>query len=311
MQKAEIKAYTKEVAEKLGEYKDIPVRQIEAIITHMGRDFVEEHLAQTVQAENEGGLMIEGNRRRRTVGGVFFYLLKDKIPQEKKRDIYPNYGNNNRGKVVEWEKRLEHIKHLLEQAEELHGEMQYVNVTLHGRVGEVYKHDNSVITTIRHVHKSVPMPKGVPTPPTDPITYVVYMAAKHWEPVEKALKKNPNERLVIEGTVVLDHETQTLALLAQSVLTKQMYKQVRKSEESKSTQNKAKQQSQQPKAEPKPPQMSDKDAKKVKELQQAAETLRGRLESMQQEGKTAGLKTTETLLKRTEKQIEAIERKYS
>lgn len=95
-------------------------------------------------------------------------------------------------------------------------------LTLIGRPGRVIRAGDCVITTLQSSGKLLTLPKGLPAPPAQPTTFVVYIAAKQWRKVEAALA-DPDEVLIIEGVPVYDERLPGLALLAQSVATKALH----------------------------------------------------------------------------------------
>lgn len=331
----ELQTYADEVAKQLGETKEQPVRQIELIVEHMGKAFTEKHLAETLKIEEKGGMKTEDGKRRRTIGGVFFYIVKGKLNAEQKQLIFPNSPQSGGG--IKWDERMEHVASLLEKADDEHGQLRYVNVTLNGFIKDVIKKDYTVVTTIRHVHETTPLPKGVPQPPKEPVLYMVYMGLRQWEPVEKALQKNPNDRVIIEGSAFLDFETKTFAVLAQTLTTKQLEKQARK--KSKKTPDAAATESKEQKKKPEKkekaasPQAAKQDSKNAKaekaqasankngasqdiaarleKLHNAAQIYREKIASMEAEGKSSAIALTKRLLKNTEKEIANLEKKLN
>ena len=112
-----------------------------------------------------------------------------------------------KGKVIEWEERQDYVDDLIDTAE--HGEMRYVNITLHGRPGKTIIEDNSVITTISHTHKQSPFPKGVPHPPEEATVYTVYIGIRQWNAVIEEIEAYSGDRLIIDGTVFWDADTES------------------------------------------------------------------------------------------------------
>jgi single-stranded DNA-binding protein len=218
--------------------------------------------------------------------------------------------------------------------------MRFVVATLHGRPGKVVIEDNSVMTTISHAHSQTPLPRGVPHPPETATLYTVYMAHKQWETVTESLEKYKNDRLIVEGTMFYDKETDTMAVLATRVSTKRMDKMARREEEeatntdakeTKSQKDDAKKQPKQSKGTPPPkpvrpmkpipqpkpqieveiPAGTPPDvADKLRQLYSAAETLRERIATMEKKGQS-GVAMTKKLLLNTEKQIEALEKQFT
>lgn len=231
MQPEEIKAYADEVAKRLGETEKKPVEQIHLLVEHAGKDFVEEHLAETFKIEENGGMLTDDKKRRRSIGGVFFYITKGKLDPELRGRIFPGYGSKPVvGKIIKWDERLEHIKPLLDAAE--HGDMRFVTMTFHGQVGKTIVDDNVVMTTIVHTFGQTPLPRGVPHPPEDGTTlYTVYMGRSQWDSITESLEKYKNDRIVVDGALFYDEATKSIAILASRVSTKRMDKLARRGEE--------------------------------------------------------------------------------
>lgn len=74
---------------KLNEKKDILIRRVVDII---GKEKAIDFYQKTKQIEEDGGLLTMNGSRRRTAGGVYFWLVKndEHIPQEKIREIFCN-----------------------------------------------------------------------------------------------------------------------------------------------------------------------------------------------------------------------------
>lgn len=81
--------------ESLGETDARALLQIHRIIERIGLDFALEKLEQTEQTEAQGGLMLSDDSRRRTKGGVFFFLVKQELKQEgRKTDMKEIFYKN-------------------------------------------------------------------------------------------------------------------------------------------------------------------------------------------------------------------------
>jgi hypothetical protein len=61
--------------------------QVDAIIDLRGHEFALDLLVKTVKVEMNGGLMIDDGSRRRTRGGVYIKLVRDKMNPEQKREF--------------------------------------------------------------------------------------------------------------------------------------------------------------------------------------------------------------------------------
>lgn len=74
------------ITQTLGETDWKPRIQIERIVQHLGADFAMAKLQETEQVESQGGLMLTDGSRRRTKGGVFFYLVRQWLKGEKRQE---------------------------------------------------------------------------------------------------------------------------------------------------------------------------------------------------------------------------------
>ena len=344
MEREEIKSLAEELAEELNETKPQPKRQIELLLEHMGEEFVRTKIEEAKKVEADGGMMVDDGSRRRTLGGVFFYVAKLDVPIDRRLLIFPNFGQAKRGKVIEWHERHEYVDKLLDADE--HGDMQYVKTMVQGRPGKIEIMDNSVVTTIQHIHRRIPMPRGVPFPPDTPMTYVIYMSLRHWEKVKESLEKYNSDKLIAEGTCIWDDETETFAVFANYVTTRRMNNQAQKEEQAQEDSDdkpakpdKAPASTDQPadkptkpakketkKAQAKPPAPSKqaepasapqaatpvsdslppKVATKLRQLHSAADKLRARIAEMEAKG-SSGVAMTKKLLANTERQIKQLE----
>lgn len=305
MDSEQLKSFAEDVAKQLNESGGDPVRQIALIAEHLGTDFVKENLEETLKIEAEGGMMTQEGERRRTPGGVFFYLVKGKMQPNVRQIIFPNFGQQAKGGVVEWKDRGEYV----EKAMQDRGELRRVSITVVGRPSNVVIEENSVFAVFNYEHPNAPYPRGVPQPPEKPDTYVVYMSMKHWEPVAEAVQ-NPKDELIVDGTLSWDDEHKCLAIFGTRVTTRLTEKRQRR-------QDRSKQDTQKPKKAEKPAAKADKGAvtvsdsfaddlpqdtaAEIRKLQQAASTLKERIAAKTAKGQKASME--EKLLRNNERQI--------
>src|SRR5690349_7656573 len=76
------------IAKALGESDEIPLGQITGVVRALGEELCLKLLEETQQIEAKGGMMLPDNSRKRTLGGVFFYLARQKLSQEDKLAIF-------------------------------------------------------------------------------------------------------------------------------------------------------------------------------------------------------------------------------
>lgn len=84
-----IKEVGSEIADELQETDPRPRGQIMHILEEMGEEFTRQLLADTFKVQEEGGMDIEDGSRKRTTGGVFFKLAKDRLDPKTRGRIFP------------------------------------------------------------------------------------------------------------------------------------------------------------------------------------------------------------------------------
>lgn len=80
------------IAEALGETENVPLRELEAIVQVCGVSFAQAILKETEEVEASGGLMTSDGKKRRTKGGVFFYLARYRMSRNARYIVYNRKG---------------------------------------------------------------------------------------------------------------------------------------------------------------------------------------------------------------------------
>ena len=307
----QISQLARQVADALGEKSAQPITQIGGLIEKCGWQFVETVLAETEATQAAGGLLTHDRKRRRSKGGVFFYLAKGRMDPKLRSAIFPNFGKGGDGTIappgIDWEDRVAPMKALRAEA----GQISGLTVSLSGRPGQLRIDGSSVMTVIEQREvKAPPYPKGVPHFDTvDGVTrYYIFMSLRHWKRVEKALE-DETDLLVIEGSAVYDAALEGIAILSTRVSTKALDYQKRKAKSQ--ALRKASEAREEAPADPPdltglPPEAADK----LTQLTSAADKLRRKLAAMEASGQGSGGKMTRSLLSQTEKQIASLRRQY-
>ncbi len=209
-----------QIAAQLGETDSKPVNLIKRIIQKCGVEQTQAWVAETLKIEEQGGLMIERLDRRRTTGGVFFYISKMAMPPEIMNEIFPRdlWGKKKKAakaggqkpasaqppvedyKPFDWEHRAEEVQELLREEG---GKVSSVKVVVVGRPDSVKINVNEVTLTMKRNFQLTHIPKGVPRPPVFATVTTVYVPLKMWNKVQEALK-DPEDRLVVEGFVAIE-----------------------------------------------------------------------------------------------------------
>lgn len=210
-------AVARDIGRQLDETNPEALEQIELIVQRLGVEKAQVFLQEALKIEAEGGLLVRDGSRRRTPGGVYFYLVRGKVSRKDRWAIWPHLAPKPKPPPpppFEWEERLEIVPNLLEQV----GESRTVKITLIGRPGRIVEKGEVVLTSMQGT-KAPSLPKGLPPVPTGPTTYVVFIAQKQWKKVAQAIK-DPQDVLIVEGYPVLDTRLRTITVFTQSVTTK-------------------------------------------------------------------------------------------
>ncbi|HMR67018.1 MAG TPA: hypothetical protein PKE64_23660, partial [Anaerolineae bacterium] len=155
------------------------------------------------------------------------YLVRSQIPKEERWAIWPELAPKPKPQPLDWEARLELVPDLLKQK----GVAATMKITLIGRPGRIVEKGEVVLTSMQQKAKSPSLPQGLPPLPTEPTTYIVYIARKQWQAVAQAIT-NPEDSLIVEGLPVLDKRLGTIAVFAQNVTTKRLQQAKREAQKS-------------------------------------------------------------------------------
>jgi hypothetical protein len=66
----------KTIAHTLGESEPEPLTQLQAVVEILGVEKATALCEKAVELEQQGGMLTKDGTRRKTVGGVFFYLVR-------------------------------------------------------------------------------------------------------------------------------------------------------------------------------------------------------------------------------------------
>jgi hypothetical protein len=231
-------ALAADIARQLAETNPIAKSQLEQVINRLGAQKAMELLEETMKVEAEGGMMTADQTRRRTAGGIYLYLAKSHLSPEDRRIIWPPHLRPPDAlkkpktpimPAITWEERLSLTPEILKRK----GEAFTVKITLIGRPGRVIEKGEVVLTSMQS-QKVPALPKGLPIPPTEPTTYVVYITRKQWSKVKEALK-NPQDVLIVEGYPMFDSRLKAMAVFALNTTTKFIQQSVREAQRNKTS----------------------------------------------------------------------------
>ena len=212
-----------EIAARLQEKNPYALVQIERIIERVGVETTHTFLDETLQIEANGGMLTNDKKRRRSPGGVFFYLIRGRVSHEDRKFIFPyprqrkKEGGPPKPAARPLKLNLEARRELLRELRKP-GEANTVKLTLIGRPAKILDRNQFVVITMSGKEPPA-LPKGLPALPTDdPTIYLVYIAQKQWKRVSDAIK-HPDDRLIIEGYPFNDKRLGVIGVLAQSTTT--------------------------------------------------------------------------------------------
>jgi hypothetical protein len=83
-------AVAERVAAELNETNPKARSQIRIMLKVTSQEFVENLVAETLAVEEGGGMLLPDTSRRRTVGGVFFQLAKQKLDPDQRAAVFPS-----------------------------------------------------------------------------------------------------------------------------------------------------------------------------------------------------------------------------
>lgn len=210
----EVEALVTEISQTLSEEN---VAQLKTAIEIIGLERARTCLSKAIEIEENGGMMIISGKRRRTPGGVFFYMVRTDASKDERRIIFPDLFQE-KAKPPSWRECNLYIAKLLKQTQK--GTVTKVKLTLIGRPKQVAKAKTCMVAVMEGRPVPESMPKGLPKPPNAGSSFAVFIATKQWNRVADSLKENKKDELIIEGYPIFDPAKQVTAVLAQGVTTK-------------------------------------------------------------------------------------------
>ncbi len=224
---AVLQAIVDEIAVQLGETEEEPRRQIKRAVRVLGEERTRSLVAQTLEIESAGGLMLPNESRRRTPGGVFFHLMRANIehkewyrifrPQTTGHDKGTRTDQTGTGTVTppfDWTTFGAAATEAMSSA----GEATTVKLTVIGRPGKIVERGDVALVAMRS-EKAPSLPKGVPAPPSPQTDYMVLVGMKQWRKVAEALAADPADKLLIEGYPTVQPEFAGITVYATSATT--------------------------------------------------------------------------------------------
>ena len=177
------------------------------VLRTLGADRCSAILTDTLQHEAAGGMLTKDGTRRRTPGGVFFQLVKERATPQERRRLFPRpAAQHTRAsmlaqphtspQLLTWDEVSRIIETL---ATGPVGEARTMKLTLIGRPGQVETRGQVVVFRMQGKPPAT-LPRGLPpVPNTAPLTWNVMVALRQWNRVKDSLAANHDDQLIIEG----------------------------------------------------------------------------------------------------------------
>ena len=239
------------IAAQLGETAPGARATIWRTVRTIGVDRAQAFVAQALEVEANGGLLVPDGSRRRTPGGVFFYLVRTQISDTEAVAINvlwrgaaqrrqlgvaakpPRRTTNTATPAPPatpplppfvWDEVAPIIAELTAQP----GEASTVKATIIGRPTQVVERQGVVVVALRST-KAPTLPKGLPPLPTTPTTYMIFVQQKQWAKVQAAMQ-HAADALIVEGYPVHEPRFAGITVYATQVTTKALQAAKRKTE---------------------------------------------------------------------------------
>ncbi len=218
------------IARRLGETERTPIVQITKIVRQFGPEATHAWVEQAETIEAAGGMTLPDGKRR-TLGGVFFKLVKDALSPKDRYSIFPMQHKRPPGVSTASPAAADTPAEPQDiEIPNATGEVRTVKITVIGRPGRIVQ-DPRGFVTISMQRTGVPaLPKGVPAPPATPTAYTVYIAQKQWQKVAEALQ-DPEDVLIVEGHPA--HDAGGITVYATNTTTKQLQQVQRQAQQAK------------------------------------------------------------------------------
>jgi len=221
------------IAAQLGETNSVPRATIWRTVRTLGPDRAQAFVAQAQEVEANGGMLIPDGSRKRTVGGIFFYLVRTQVSDEEAMQI------NRAWRWQQWKQRQpkkpkattpaplpptlppfvwDEADPIIAELTANIGDASTVKVTVIGRPNQVVERQGVVILALRST-KLPTLPKGLPPLPATPTNYMIFIQQKQWNKVREAMEQ-PDDALIVEGYPVHEPRFAGITVYATQVTTK-------------------------------------------------------------------------------------------
>ncbi len=196
------------IAERLGETATRPREQLARLLTLKSSTELEAVLTEAEQIAARHGLLTEDGSRPRTLGGIFFYLVRRTLSWRERAFVF-GLPPDQLPMPKNWRNR----KHLYADLTTA-GTVRSLRATLTGNPEKVVVMGQLVLC----LFKVMPSPKGLEKgiePPNRMTSITMYIALKHWRVVAEHVAGGG--LLSIEGILAYDQGLEGVSLYARKV----------------------------------------------------------------------------------------------
>lgn len=221
---------TPEIAEIATSLNEPNIELLNRLADAIGVAAMQTLLQHTLEVEAAGGMLTVSGNRRRTPGGVFFFLAHKELTPEQETAVFGDPAANPvqpQAKTPPRPKpeapKAEQVRGLLASAVRVPAAQKgaaVMKATVVGRPKQIKKLSSCVMVVLG-LKRPPAMPSGLPPiPDTSNATIAVFIADSQWPRVEQALRNDPRDEIIAEGYPVNDPKHQLTGFWAQSCTTK-------------------------------------------------------------------------------------------
>jgi hypothetical protein len=201
------------------------------VVKVIGAERARTLLGQTLEIHAHGGMPRLDGQGQRTLGGIYFYLVKEQVTAKERYRIFgsPGQGQSPSAPVIcTWEELLEALK----DGPQATGEEASVKITLIGRPATPVQTKGQAVVFRMTGKAPNNLPKGLPPlPKIPPITWTVVVAMRQWNRVRDSLDQHPDDKLLIDGYPCVDGDQHlVLANSCRSLLMEKAQKELQRAE---------------------------------------------------------------------------------
>lgn len=211
------------IADQLQETHPPALAELRRTVDVLGAEIALALLEETQQIETQGGLLTKNQRRRRTPGGVFLKLVRERSTDEQRREIFPKSKGGGPSEPQPAPRPpappFVDLAEALQALGDQYGVASTVKITVIGRPLQAVERGDIVVLGLIN-DKSPTFPKGMPAPPKQ-TKYVVLVARKQWAKVVETIK-DTSDALIVEGYPAYEPRHAGITVYATSITTKKL-----------------------------------------------------------------------------------------